>query len=106
MANGDHGRAGAVLHVKVVIKQDTASVTIPHQGMVDLAAVELAHTKGIVMSALLVWHNVNINALTWMVHTSAFATLAIRHHLKIQNDVTVSIYFLAEQLLFELVLFD
>lgn len=93
MANGDHGRAGAMLNVKVVIKQDTASVTIPHQVMVDLAAVELAQIKGIVMSALLVWHNVNINAITWLVHTSAFATLAIRHHLKIQNDVTVSIYF-------------
>lgn len=106
MAVGDHGRAGAVLVVKVVIKQDTASVTIPHQPTVDLAAVEFVHKKGIAMNVLFIWHNANINAITRSVHSRAVATLAIKHRQQIQKDVTVSIYFLAKQLPFELFLFN
>lgn len=106
MAVGHHGSTGVVLAVKVVIRQDTVSVTIPHQLTVDLDAMELIRIKGIAMSVLLVWQSANIYAIILTVHSSAVAILDIKHRHKIGKDARVSIIFLAEHLLFELVPFN
>lgn len=104
MAVGHHGRAGVVLAVKVVIKQDTVTVPIPHQPTAELVALEKIRTKGIALSVFLVWHSANINAIILTVHSRAVAILGIEHRHKIGKDARVSINVLAEHLLFELVL--
>lgn len=101
MAVGHHGRAGDMLTVNVVIEQDTASVTIPHHGMVDLAAVELITKRLIALNVLLAWHSANIYATIRTVHLRALAILAIDHRHRIGKDAKVSINFLAEHLLSE-----
>ena len=106
MAVGHHGRTGVVLPVKVVIRQDTATVPIPHQPTVDPDATELIVKKGIALSVLLAWHSASIYAIILMVHSRAVAILGIKHRQKIGKDVRVSSNFLAEHLLFELVRFN
>lgn len=99
MAIGARGRTGAMFSAKVVIRQDTATVTIPHQPTADLTAVEVPTKKGTAMSVLMVWHNASIYAITRWVRTRAVVTLVIKHRHKTGKDVKVSIFFLAEQLL-------
>lgn len=106
MAVGHHGRAGVVLAVKVVIKQDTATAPIPHQPTVDPDAVELIAKNRIALSVLLVWHSANIYAIIRSVHSRAVAILGIKHRHKIGKDASVSINFRAEHLLSELVSFN
>lgn len=106
MVVGHHGRAGVMLTVKVAIRRDTATVPLPHQPTVDLAAVELIAKNGIAMSVLLVWHSANIYALILLVHSSAVAILGIKHRHKIGKDAIVSRNFLAEHLHFEQVPFN
>ena len=106
MAVGHHGRTGVVLTVKEVIRQDTATVPIPHQPTVDPDVMELIVKKGIVLSVLLVWHSANTYAIIRSVHSRAVAILGIKHRHKIGKDVRVSINFLAEHLLFEIVPFN
>ena len=106
MAVGHRGRAGVMLTVKVVIRQDTAIVPIPHQPTVDPDAVELIVKKEIARSVLLVWHSANIYAKILTVHSRAVAILGTKHRHKIGKDATVSINFLAGHLLFELVPFN
>ena len=103
MAVGHHGRAGEMSTVKVVIKQDTGSVTIPQPPTVDPDAVELVAKRGIALSVLLAWLSANIYAIIRWVHLGAVAILAIKHRHRIGKDAKVSINFLAEHLLSELV---
>lgn len=103
MAVGHHGRAGEMSTVKVVIKQDTATVTIPRPPTVDTDAVELIAKRGIALSVLLAWHSANIYAIIRTVHLGAVAILAIDHRHRIGKNAKVSINFLAEHLLSELV---
>lgn len=90
MAVGHHGSTGVVLAVKVVIRQDTVSVPIPHQPTVDLDALELIRIKGIAMSVLFVWQSANIYAIILTVHSSAVAILGIKHRHKIGKDARES----------------
>ena len=103
MAVGHHGKAGEMSTVKVVIKEDTASVTIPQPPTVDPDAEELVTKGGIALSVLLAWHSANIYATIRWVHLGAVAILAIKHRHRIGKDAKVSINFLAEHLLSELV---
>ena len=100
MAVGRHGRTGEVLAVKVVIGQDTATVPIPHQPMVDMDAVELIAKNRIALSVLLVWHSANIYVIIRSVHSRAVAILGIKNHHKIGKDARVSTNFLAEHFAF------
>lgn len=91
MAVGHHGRAGEMSTVKVVIKEYTATVTIPHPPTVDPDAGELIAKGGIALSVLLAWHSANIYATIRWVHLGAVAILAIKHRHRIGKDAKVSI---------------
>ena len=58
MAVGRHGRTGVLLTVKMVIKQETASVPGPHPPTVEIFAVERIAKRGTAPSAVIAWRTV------------------------------------------------
>ena len=96
MATGDPGSTGAVFSAEMVIRPDTATVTIPARRTVDLPAVEYVQKLEIAMNVLLVWHNASIYAVTCTVLTSAVVILDINHRHKTGRDAIVSAFSITE----------